>query len=123
MPPTDWRHAELLLPCRVASKRLRQSYRTLRCVPMFPLVDRGEAVEFRSTQDEISFSPMKGAWLFGGHQGRQTMVNPVPAGGRGRIKGIPSAKRAKTPLIVLIVLSGRRDTVEFPIGSFGYAEH
>ena len=32
------------------------------------LVDRGEAVEFRSTQDEISFSPMKGAWLFAGHQ-------------------------------------------------------
>ena len=82
---------------------------------MFLLVDRGEAVEFRSMQDEISFSPMKGAWLFGRHQGRQTMVNPVPAGGRGRIKGIPSAKRAKTPLIVLIVLSGRHDTVEFPI--------
>ena len=30
MPPTDWWHAELLLPCRVASKGLRQSYRTLR---------------------------------------------------------------------------------------------
>ena len=80
-----------------------------------PCGREGEAVEFRSMQDEISFSPMKGAWLFGRHQGRQTMVNPVPAGGRGRIRGIPSTKRAKTPLIVLIVLSGRHDTVEFPI--------
>jgi hypothetical protein len=58
---------------------------------------------------------MKGAWLFGDHQGRQTMVNAVPAGGRGRIRGIPSTKRAKTSLIVPIVLSGRLDTVEFSI--------
>ena len=30
-------------------------------------------------------------------------VTAVPAGGRGRIRGLPSTTRAKTPLIVLIV--------------------
>ena len=32
----------------------------------------------------------------------------VPAGGRGRIRGIPSTRRANTPLIVLIVYGGLR---------------